>query len=100
LCETGELGPGLLWLVRALETVPAGDDRLGASLRLLLGGWGRQLHTLEGRHVFPGKVRAVGFFRSQELGVRGQEEGVLVVACEDRVHFWDVGRQKAGRAAL
>src|SRR5262249_12488971 len=59
LCENGDLGAGLLWLVHSLETLPAGEKDLDRSLRLLLDGWGRQLHALDGHHVFPGEIRGV-----------------------------------------
>src|SRR5262249_57690807 len=45
LCEAGDAAGGLLWLARAVEAAPA-DPQLYGALRLLLGGWGRQLPTL------------------------------------------------------
>src|SRR5262249_27773353 len=44
--ERGEVGPGLLWLVRALESVPEGERELEQSVRRLLAVWGRQMHPL------------------------------------------------------
>jgi serine/threonine protein kinase/WD40 repeat protein len=54
--QNGTTGPGLLWLARALETVPADADDLQHSLRLLLGGWTRPLQPLQAvvPHQFEG----------------------------------------------
>jgi WD40 repeat protein len=55
--ERGEIGKGLLWLVRGLEVVPKEERSLQQSLRLLLAGWGRQMHRL--RAVVPVKGEVV-----------------------------------------
>ena len=98
LCEAGDLGAGLLWLIDSLETSPAGpasrahasttdEDGLDRSLRLMLGGWGSQLHTLLGQHLYPAEVRAVHFL----------DEDRLAVACRRQVHFFVVGKQGTAR---
>jgi hypothetical protein len=86
LCEAGDLGPGLLWLIKSLETIPAQDVQIDQSLRLLLGGWGRQLHSLEGQHCYGAEVQAVLF-----------EDDRLLVACRNQVHVWHVGRREPVR---
>lgn len=48
LCERGEVNRGLLWLARALETVPAHETQLQQALRANLAGWQRALTSLEG----------------------------------------------------
>jgi WD40 repeat protein len=40
LCERGDVRSGLLWLAKALETVPPGDE-LEYPIRVNLDGWGR-----------------------------------------------------------
>jgi WD40 repeat protein/serine/threonine protein kinase len=47
LCERGDVGAGLLWLGRALETAPAGADDLRAVIRAQLAGWQRRLIPLK-----------------------------------------------------
>jgi WD40 repeat protein len=39
--DRGEIGPGLLWLVRGLELAPGDEAGLQGSLRLTLGHWAR-----------------------------------------------------------
>ncbi len=59
LCEAGDHSAGLLWMARALETVPPDDEALDRSVRLLLGGWGLQLHPLRFFHQHPESVESV-----------------------------------------
>src|SRR5262249_30149829 len=47
--DGGEIGPGLLWLIRGLEEAPADARDLHQSLRLLLAAWGQQVHPLINR---------------------------------------------------
>jgi WD40 repeat protein len=60
-CESGEHGPGLHWLLRGLERIPADSPALEASARLLTAGWRANLHELERFHVHPGKVSCLAF---------------------------------------
>jgi WD40 repeat protein/tRNA A-37 threonylcarbamoyl transferase component Bud32 len=46
LCERGDVRPGLLWLARALEKAPADADRLRATIRTQLAGWGARVSPL------------------------------------------------------
>src|SRR5262249_26468091 len=46
--ERGEMGPGLLWLVRALEIAPDDEVGLKDSLRRILGGWMSSVPGLTG----------------------------------------------------
>ena len=61
LCEAGEHGPGLHWLLRGLERIPRDSPALEASARLLTAGWRANLHELERFHVHPGKVSSLAF---------------------------------------
>ncbi|MFO0957095.1 MAG: protein kinase [Isosphaeraceae bacterium] len=45
-CERGEVNRGLLWLARALEVAPSGDDTIQAAARASLGSWSRRLTSL------------------------------------------------------
>jgi WD40 repeat protein len=46
LCEKGEVGPGMLWLVRSLELVPEGEDDFRRVIRVNLAGWRSRLVLL------------------------------------------------------
>jgi WD40 repeat protein len=46
LCERGHIGPGLLYLARALEKTPPGADRLQRTIRTQLAWWGTRLSPL------------------------------------------------------
>jgi predicted Ser/Thr protein kinase len=59
--EKGEVGPGLLWLVRAREVAPEGADELNRSLGLLLGGWGRRAASLAAFIPHDERVRVIAF---------------------------------------
>jgi len=87
LCETGEVGPGLLWLNRALETAPADAPQLHRSLRTLFAGWRRQIHPL--RRFFP---------HDTEIGsVAFSPDGkVLFTNSEDAAWRWDAEGASAG----
>jgi WD40 repeat protein len=86
LCEAGDCPTGLLWLARSLESAPANDRALRRSLRLLLGGWGRQLHPLRWHVRHEDGVSAVAF--------HAEGQTVLTVA-GDRVYRWDARTGKA-----
>jgi WD40 repeat protein len=61
LCEQGEYGRGLLWLVRGLESAPDDAPELRRSLRTLLGGWSTQLHPLKAALLHRGAVFSAAF---------------------------------------
>jgi WD40 repeat protein/serine/threonine protein kinase len=74
LCKQSELGPGLLWLARGLELVPADDAELQQALRSLLGGWSAPLHS----------QRAVFLHEKHVLQVAFSPDGqVVATACSD-----------------
>jgi WD40 repeat protein len=79
-CEAGDVGAGLLWLVEGLQTVPEQDAALERSLRLMLGGWGRQLYPLAASYRHPRDVQKVIF--------RG-DGAVTVTARGKQVYLWD-----------
>src|SRR5207237_9807316 len=61
LCERGDVGRGLLWLVHSLELSPKGATELRRAIVLNLGGWRTQMRAQ--RHLFAGPdlIRQVGF---------------------------------------
>lgn len=67
LCEQGEVGRGMLWLVRSLELVPDDATELQRVIRINLGGWRSQLRVQ--RHQFRGANLAwrVGFHPDGKL---------------------------------
>jgi WD40 repeat protein len=60
LCEAHDPATGLLWLARALEAAPERSD-LRQSVRLLLGGWGQELHPLRQSISHGGAVVALAY---------------------------------------
>jgi WD40 repeat protein len=59
LCERGDVGPGLLWLARALEKAPAEGDRLQKAVRGQLAGWIARVNPLRTCIDNPGPLTAV-----------------------------------------
>lgn len=82
LCATGDVAPGLLWLVLALEIVPPDARDLERVLRINLNDWRRELQPL--RHVLahPATVYAMALSPDSKLVATG---------CGDRrVRVWDL----------
>jgi WD40 repeat protein len=62
LCEAGDLGPGLLWLTRALEGATEADDSdLERVIRVNVADWGRQLVPLRQRLPYAERIGAAHF---------------------------------------
>ncbi len=61
LCEQDNVGPGLLWLTRALNTAPANAEELQHYLRLSLAAWQSRQCPLEVYLAHSANVRAIGF---------------------------------------
>jgi WD40 repeat protein len=75
--ERGEFGPGLLWLVRALEVAP--DDGVGLkdSLRRILGGWMSSVPVLTGAFEHAAPVTAVAFSPDGKTAAVGDASGTV-----------------------
>jgi WD40 repeat protein/serine/threonine protein kinase len=58
-CERGEVGLGLLWMARSLETAPEQATELHGALRASLAAWHCRLFPLTGCH--PGTRRILAF---------------------------------------
>jgi WD40 repeat protein/tRNA A-37 threonylcarbamoyl transferase component Bud32 len=61
LCEQDNVGPGLLWLARALNVAPADAEELQNYLRLGLAAWQSRQCPLEVYLAHSAKVRAIAF---------------------------------------
>jgi WD40 repeat protein/serine/threonine protein kinase len=58
LCDRGEIGVGLLWLVRSLQTAPASAAPVQATARAQLGGWARHVIPLKACLESPAPITA------------------------------------------
>ena len=62
LCEQGDVGQGILWLVRGLKGAGlAGDHDLERAFRLNLAAWWPRIHPLRVRCEHPGPIHAVAY---------------------------------------
>jgi WD40 repeat protein len=61
LCEQGEVGRGMLWLVESLKTAPAGSSDLDRAVRTSLAAWQTQLPSLRAVVQYPDWIRAIAF---------------------------------------
>jgi WD40 repeat protein/serine/threonine protein kinase len=75
LCEQGEIGLGLLWLVRSLQAAEqVADDSLARAVRCNLASWQGELHHLHGQLVHGSSVAAVAFSPDGRLAVTAGED--------------------------
>jgi WD40 repeat protein/serine/threonine protein kinase len=58
LYERGEIGQGLLWTARSLETAPEGTEDFCEDLRAILAGWRSRLFPLTGCHAVADEILA------------------------------------------
>jgi WD40 repeat protein len=91
LCESGDHGPGLLWLARGLDMTGPNDHALHQGMRRILGGWSRQLPTPALHLSFPEAIHVA------ELSADGR---MLAVACGDRVLLYDLQGRAIGKALV
>jgi serine/threonine-protein kinase len=61
LCEQRDIGTGMLWLARSLQTAPADAVDLQWVIRANLAGWSRQLHHLKAVLQHQGPVLVVAY---------------------------------------
>jgi WD40 repeat protein len=90
-CERGDVGQGLLWLVRALEQTPPQAENLERVIRANLAGWHDRLCLLQAALPHNGWVTAVAFCPDGRT--------FLTVDSDARAaHLWDVDRLDRARA--
>jgi WD40 repeat protein len=86
LCDRGEVGHGLLWLVRALEIAPEDAEDLRRVIRVNLAAWRPRLQALQMIMPSPRIIEAVAFSPD---GTR------VVTGCADgRARLWDADTGK------
>ncbi len=62
LCERGDVGQGMLWLVRGMKSAgQARDDELERAFRRTLSAWGARIHPLRVCCEHPGAIQAAAF---------------------------------------
>jgi hypothetical protein len=74
LCEQGDIGTGMLWMARSLQTAPADAADLRWAIRANLTGWSRQLHHLKAILRHQGPVLAVAFSPDGQMVWTGSED--------------------------
>jgi WD40 repeat protein len=84
-CAQGEVGIGLLWLVRSLEAVPPGAEDLERAIRINLAAWHQEQCALKAVIRQPGEVRSMAL----------SPDGTLILtACGPSAQFYEVATGK------
>ncbi|MHC4957659.1 MAG: WD40 repeat domain-containing serine/threonine protein kinase [Planctomycetota bacterium] len=82
LCDDGQVGPGLLWLARALEMAPPGRSATQQAIRRNLNAWRSELHTVEMVYPHDAGIICVAFHPGGE---------VLATGCtDDHARLWNL----------
>ncbi|MFO0888580.1 MAG: protein kinase [Isosphaeraceae bacterium] len=81
-CEHSEVGYGLLWFARALESAPEDQPELQREIRLNIDRWIRAAPGLRYGHAFPKPVTTVAISQDGARAIAGSEDGTVLL--------WDV----------
>jgi hypothetical protein len=73
LCQSGDIGGGLLWLAHSLSLAPTGDEERQWLIRANLAGWWRQLFPLKAVFIHGGHGRAVAVCPDGKMALTGSE---------------------------
>jgi WD40 repeat protein len=92
LCEQGDVGRGMLWLVHTLEMTPPEPAGLRRAIRAGLSAWAGRLHVLRAVFAHPAAVRSAVFSPNGRV--------VLTVSADNRARLWDPARGSAVGPAL
>ena len=88
LCESGEIGQGLLWFARCLELVPEDDDgELQWAIRAKLAGWRSSLTSLDRVIRHPHEVNVARFSPDGTKILTGM--GLYYSATPHAAQLWD-----------
>jgi serine/threonine protein kinase len=74
-------GLGLLWMCRALDTLPPRTEDLSRAISINLAAWGQDVHVLRAMLPHTGVVNAVVF---------SPDGKTVATACADKVQLWSV----------
>jgi WD40 repeat protein/tRNA A-37 threonylcarbamoyl transferase component Bud32 len=89
LCNSGDVGVGLLWLARALETAPEGADDLKSVILAQIAGWRRR--------VIPLKACLDNTVRVTAAALSPDGKTVWAAGQDNCLRRWDVAsRQRLG----
>ncbi len=81
LCESGEIGQGMLWLARSLTLAPDEDPDLQGAIRANLGCWRAQMSTLRAWLEHGGAVLTAAYSPDGRIILTGGDDG--------SIRFWD-----------
>jgi eukaryotic-like serine/threonine-protein kinase len=91
LCEQGDIGSGMLWLARSLETVQADDVALERTIRGNLANWYPSLSPL--RQLL-GKQSSDDFGGIWAVALSPDGKTALTASFDGTAHLWDAATGK------
>ncbi|MHC4450503.1 MAG: protein kinase domain-containing protein, partial [Planctomycetota bacterium] len=81
-CDAGRVGPGMLWLARALDLAPPGETAMRRVIRANLNAWRQELDSIEMIYPHDGIVICVAFDPSGNTLATGSSD--------ETAQLWDV----------
>src|SRR5205823_4088590 len=80
LCEEGDAGRGILWMVHSLSVCPDSAPDVERGIRTGLSSAAAKLHTLEAVHTVPPPIIAAAFTPDGETILIGAKDAFLLDA--------------------